>query len=426
MMNRQYLPEQIGDKNLRQDLKPIHITQPDGVSFKFTGRHLDWQKWGIRIGFSYREGLVLYNIQYKDGDETRPLIYRLSLAEMVVPYGHPSEIYNRKMALDVGEFNLGLLTNSLQMNCDCVGSIKYLDAVVCDMHGVPRTISNAVCIHEEDVGLLQKHVDPRGHGSYSTRSRRLVISQVKQKRGPVTNGFLTLLVQKIVTAANYDYGMYYYFYQDGTIQYEVKATGELNTHALAKGESPHPYGIQVSPQVNGQHHQHYFCARIDPMVDGIANSVAQIDVIPSDLPTGHPGNEFGNAFYPTTSIFDDTDSAKTMADPSKSRTWKIINEAKLNPYSHEPVGYTLVSTHTPPLLPKSDSVVAQRATFATKTLWVTPYVDDQLYPAGFYCIQSHEPMGLPVWTRENQSIRNKDVVLYFTFGLNHIVRVEDL
>jgi primary-amine oxidase len=220
--------------------------------------------------------------------------------------------------------------------------------------------------------------------------------------------------------------MYYYFYQDGTIQYEIKATGELNTHALAKDESPHPYGTQISPQLNGQHHQHHFCMRIDPMVDGTTNSVAQVDLIPSNLPTGHPGNDFGNGFYLTTTIFDDTDSAKTMADASKGRTWKIINEAKLNPYSHEPVGYTLVSAHTPPLLPKPDSLVAQRATFATKTLWVTPHVDDQFYPAGFYCIQSHEPMGLPVWTKENQSVRNKDVVLYFTFGLNHIVRVEDL
>ncbi|KAI8343721.1 copper amine oxidase [Chlamydoabsidia padenii] len=406
MTNRQYLPEQLGFENLRQDLKPIHITQPEGVSFTLTGRDLAWQKWGIYIGFSYREGLVLYNIRYNDGGKSRPLIYRLALAEMVVPYGHPGDIYNRKMALDVGEFNLGAMTNSLRLNCDCVGSIQYLDAVVCDMHGAPRTIANAICIHEEDVGILQKHTDDRGHGSYSARSRRLVISQ-------------------IVTAANYDYGMYYYFYQDGTIQYEVKATGELNTHALAKDEDPRPYGTMISPQLNAQHHQHHFCARIDPMLDGINNSVAQVDVIPSELPTGHHDNDFGNAFYPVSTIFDNTDNAKTMADATKGRTWRIINENKLNPYSHEPVGYTLTSNHTPPLLPKQDSVVAQRATFATKTLWVTPYVDHQLYPAGFYPIQSHEPMGLPVWTRTNQSIRNKDVVLYFTFGLNHIVRVED-
>jgi primary-amine oxidase len=69
----------------RNDLKPINITQPEGVSFKLTGREIEWQNWKFHIGFNYREGIVLSNITFNDKGTTRPIFYRLSLAEMVVP-----------------------------------------------------------------------------------------------------------------------------------------------------------------------------------------------------------------------------------------------------------------------------------------------------------------------------------------------------
>lgn len=36
----------------------------------------------------------------------------------------------------------------------------------------------------------------------------------------------------------------------------------------------------------------------------------------------------------------------------------------------------------PPLLPRPDSIVAMRAPFATHSLWVAPYDEKQIYPAG--------------------------------------------
>jgi primary-amine oxidase len=69
----------------RTDLKPIKIVQPEGVSFKLTGRELEWQNWKFHIGFNYREGIVLNNITYIERGNVRPIFYRLSLAEMVVP-----------------------------------------------------------------------------------------------------------------------------------------------------------------------------------------------------------------------------------------------------------------------------------------------------------------------------------------------------
>lgn len=110
----------------RKDITPINITQPSGVSFKVSGRELNWQNWNFHVGFNYKEGIVLNNITYNDKGTVRPVFYRLSLAEMVVPYGNPEHPHQRKHAFDLGEYGGGYMTNSLSLGCDCKGAIHYM------------------------------------------------------------------------------------------------------------------------------------------------------------------------------------------------------------------------------------------------------------------------------------------------------------
>lgn len=55
-------------QDLRTDLKPLHVVQPEGASFNVvpsgeTGRVIEWQKWTFRVGFNQREGVVIYNVR---------------------------------------------------------------------------------------------------------------------------------------------------------------------------------------------------------------------------------------------------------------------------------------------------------------------------------------------------------------------------
>jgi primary-amine oxidase len=205
---REYIP------NMRKDLKPVDIVQPEGPSFTVEGNQVEWQKWKFRVGFTSREGLVLHTISYNDDGVERPILYRASICEMVVPYGDPREQYYRKNAFDIGEYGLGMLANSLALGCDCLGVIHYFDFPLVNSHGNVTPLTNAVCLHEEDFGILWKHTDWRTGQSEVRRSRRLSISF-------------------IATVGNYEYGFYWYFYQDGSIQCEIKLTGIMNTTALA-------------------------------------------------------------------------------------------------------------------------------------------------------------------------------------------------
>ncbi|HEY6429289.1 MAG TPA: hypothetical protein VIX84_18860, partial [Acidimicrobiales bacterium] len=192
-----YYPEDNGP--LRTDLKPLSITQPEGTSFTVDGNLVRWQKWSLRVGMDPLEGLVLWRIGYEDGGRVRPVVYRAAVSEMVVPYGHPGPMHAWKSAFDAGEWGLGRMANSLTLGCDCLGEIVYLDNVFADERGKPHTRKNAICMHEEDYGILWKHVDMVSGRTEVRRSRRLVISS-------------------IATVGNYEYGFYWYFYLDGTLQ----------------------------------------------------------------------------------------------------------------------------------------------------------------------------------------------------------------
>jgi len=148
-----YEAQFFNNEEFRDDLKPIDVTQPEGVSFSLTGKTLQWYDWSILIGFNGREGLTLHNISYA----RRPILYRASIAEMVVPYGSPEGSHFRKNVFDIGEYGLGKMANQLELGCDCLGSIYYMDAWISDVNGDPYCLKNAVCIHEEDSGVLWKH-----------------------------------------------------------------------------------------------------------------------------------------------------------------------------------------------------------------------------------------------------------------------------
>jgi primary-amine oxidase len=394
-----YYPEHNGP--LRADLRPLTITQPEGPSFTVDGNLVRWQKWSMRVGMDPHEGLVLHTIGYEDAGGVRPLIYRASVSEMVVPYGHPGPMHAWKSAFDAGEWGLGRMANSLTLGCDCLGEIHYFDDVFADEHGKPRTRANAICMHEEDYGILWKHVDLPSGRTEVRRSRRLVISS-------------------IATVGNYEYGFYWYFYLDGTVQLEVKLSGIMSTMGV-DGDDPGPNANMIAPGLAAPYHQHMFNVRLDIEIDGPDNSVFEVDTLPS--PPGED-NPWNNAFAPTATLLDSELAARRRVDPSRSRIWKIANRSKTNGVG-QPTAYKLLPASTPTLLADPASSVGRRAAFAAENLWVTPFDEEERRAAGEYPNQSNGGEGLPAWTARDRAIVDTDIVLWHSFGVTHLPRPED-
>jgi primary-amine oxidase len=394
-----YDPDAVGP--LRADLRRIQIAQPDGPSFEVRGHEVSWQRWRFRWSFNAREGLVLHTIGIEDGGGLRPVAHRISLSEMVVPYGDPAPAHYWQGAFDVGEFGIGRGVNSLEMGCDCLGLIQYFDVTIHDDRGEPVVIPRAVCLHEEDYSILWKHWDFVDGHTQVRRQRRLVLSYIG-------------------TNLNYEYGYYWYFYLDGTLELEVKLTGVMQTKGLAPGAEDR-YSMAVAPGVGAMHHQHLFNVRLDMDVDGPANTVYEVDLVAA--PAG-PDNPWGNAMVVRSTPLLKESEAKRSMDGRAGRSWVVTSANRRNALGG-PTGYQLIPQSSPLLLAPADTPVGKRAAFAQHHLWVTPFDPGERHAGGEYPNQHPGGLGLPSWTAADRSLEAEDLVLWHTFGTSHIARPED-
>jgi primary-amine oxidase len=394
----EYVPELL-EMPLRSDLKPLNVVQPDGPSFSVDNDSLvEWQKWRFRVGFNPREGATLHDIHY-DG---RSIMYRLSLSEMTVPYGDPRPPFHRKQAFDFGDGGAGRAANNLALGCDCLGVIKYFDSVIADSEGKPSVSKNVVCLHEQDGGIGWKHTNFRTGRAVVTRSRELV-------------------VQFIITLANYEYVFAYKFDQAGGMAIETRATGIVSVVNIDKGKTS-PWGNIVSPGALAQNHQHIFAIRMDPAIDGHRNTIFSEESLP--IPMNPQTNPWGNGYQVVSTPI--TTSSYLDASPFTNRTIKMSNPHITNPISGKPVSYKFIPSATQLMLADKNSIAAKRAAFAQHHVWVTKYVDGELWAGGEFTNQSQvEAAGVADAVARKDHVEDTDVVVWSVFGLTHNPRVED-
>ncbi|KAJ8559843.1 hypothetical protein K7X08_003901 [Anisodus acutangulus] len=391
----------------RSDVKPLQIIQPDGPSFRVDGNYVQWQKWNFRVGFTPREGLVIHSVAYLDGSRgRRSIAHRLSFVEMVVPYGDPNDPHYRKNAFDAGEDGLGKNAHSLKRGCDCLGYIKYFDANFTNFTGGVETIENCVCLHEEDHGMLWKHQDWRTGLAEVRRSRRLTV-------------FF------ICTVANYEYGFYWHFYQDGKIEAEVKLTGILSLGALQPGES-RKYGTTITPGLYAPVHQHLFVARMNMSVD-CKPGEAHNQIVEVNVKVEEPGKEnvHNNAFYAEETLLRSELPAMRDCDPLSARHWIVRNTRTAN-RTGKLTGYKLVPGPNCLPLAGPEAMFLRRAAFLKHNLWVTQYAPGEDFPGGEFPNQNPRVgEGLASWVKQDRSLEESDIVLWYVFGITHVPRLED-
>ncbi|KAF7594904.1 hypothetical protein BBP40_007939 [Aspergillus hancockii] len=386
-----YRPEYLQDFYCQDRLKPLETTERQGASFCVDGHEITWAALKMHVGFNYREGIVLSDIRIDDPYEQRErmLFNRISVAEIVTPYGSPWS-----------------MTQSLLLGNDCPGAKHFLDAVTATSKGEPFLIKNAVGIHEEDNGLLYKHTDTRDNSGVSARDRKLIISQV-------------------MNTANFDYAFYHTFTLDGTYKLEVKLTGPPTTSWLPQSEDG---GVGSAPEIDAQDRQHMFCLRIDPAIDGPHNTVIQNDTILMNGYDDIPNHPTDNTFKTKKTPFHTASQGAASYRYETSRTWDITNPNSLNPNSRKPVAYRIINRNWLPLYNQPEG---KRYDFCQKALWVAPHRDGEIYPAGKYICKSAKETYHPDnetlldWAARDESIENTDIVCYVQFGLTYSPRAED-
>ena len=231
----------------------------------------------------------------------------------------------------------------------------------------------------------------------------------------------------------------YYFYQDGTVEFEVRLTGILQTY-LAGPNEPAPYATRVASGIHAHFHQHLFSVRVDPMVDGLLNSVIETDVLPASAGYGSPENFAGNAFQVHDRVLRRANEGAREWDAAADRRWRIVSAGKRHHASGQLTGYSIgVKGGATVALPRPEGWVGRRATFARNTLWVVREKEQEdaalgggggrMWPSGKFVPQAREEPAdsLARWVRDDgdAKIENEDVLVYVTIGTTHIPRPED-
>lgn len=384
-----------------REVAPLDVVQSEGPGFRIDGHLVTWQNWSFRVGFTHREGLVLHELTYRDGDLERPVLRRAAVNEMYVPYLDSDPTAYRKNFFDWGEYGAGPLTASLELGCDCLGEIRYLDVDYLDGHGVPQTVANGICLHEEDDSILWKHVNTRTGSAEVRRSRRLVVSS-------------------FATVANYDYGFYWSLYQDGSIELEVKLTGLMSVSGIADGERPR-YGRLVAPNVQAPTHQHYFAVRLDTAVDGPLNRLVEVHAEPEPDEALNP---YGNACVAVETPITSELLGARRADPARALHWRVESASGVNRYG-ESTAYRLAIANTAQLHARPGSVVERKAPFVGSHLWASAFDPEQRFIAGEYPNQGElGDDGVHVWQRADRRLENERLVLWPVLGVHHFPRPE--
>lgn len=392
----------------RAPLKPLRATEPQGSNIEISGRRVKWQNWSFYAVLAPREGLVLYDVRFADGERMRPVAYRLSLSEVYVPYGVGDDNWVWKTAFDVGEYNLATYAQALEVNRDVPENAQFIDAVFASDTGptpdnptgtlqYPATIA----MYERSGGILWTRTDPSNFSRDTRFARELVVTW---------NAWI----------GNYIYAFDWIFRMDGSIEVRVNANGTLQNRGVSGGEDPTSPLVALDDRgarVSAPGHQHFLNFRLDLDVDGTDNEVFQSNI-------GHLRDSgFKNAFAARETrikreSFDD-------ANARTARTWHVRSASRKNPLG-EFTAYELVPGEMAVPYSAEDFPPLARAQFAKHPVWFTRYREGELYAAGDFPNQGKAGAGLPAFISGREAFGpGSDLVLWYTAGFTHIPRPED-
>lgn len=394
---------------LRKDLKPLRITEPQGVSYRKNANEIVWQKWHFRWALHPREGLVLYDIGYEDQGRIRPILYRASISEMVVPYGDPDGNWSWRNAFDAGEYGIGRLAARLEAGKDIPENGELFDVVFSDDHGKAYESKKVVGIYERDGGMIWKHWDIYSDKNEVRRSRELVMT------------FTTAV-------GNYDYAFKWIFSQDGGIRQELDLTGIMLPKGVNAKKADDPklhesghHGHLVAANVLAPHHQHFFNFRLDFDIEGETNSVMEMNTRSAEPGSENPMN---NVIKMEEVVFKKESESCRNVNLEEARKWRVFNPNLKTALGYNP-GFILIPEDNAVPYSRPESGVRKRGGFIDHHFWTTRYHPDEVYSAGDFINQNKQGYGLKQWVENDESIENQDLVNWYTVGITHVPRPEE-
>ncbi len=360
-----YTREEVAARRpLRPASNPVDLTQAGGPEYAITGSGIEWDIWRFRLRVDKRPGIVLSNIDVRDGERWRSVLYQAHLSEVFVPYMDPSAGWYFRTYMDSGEYGFGLFLSPLRAGTDCPGHATFLPALVNDDERRPLEIPDAICVFERYIGdPAWRHFEVFAQGDTTF---------VPAEGRPDTE----LVVRTASVVGNYDYLIDYRFRQNGEIAIKIGATG------------------LDAPNLVAPFHDHYFNFRLDFDVDGPVNHPAVLAVVAGEPAADSPRRSFWTV---TRSAPASELEARYTLSAMAPKYFLVANEAERTRLGHHPayminhgsVAYGPFDYATDPPM--------RRNAYIEHTIWNTVHDRSQRYAGGEFPMQSDGSDTLAEW-----------------------------
>ena len=165
---------------------PSRSPSPKGPSFTVDGNQITWADWTFRFGFDVREGLTLHQLSLRDGDRSARSSTARRSPRWWCPYADPSPVAVLAELLRPGRVPVRPL-HQLAWSWAATASARSSTSTSPSPTSTAsrKVMKNAICLHEEDYGVLWKHTD-MFNGMAETRrsaaSRHLLLLDHRQLR----------------------------------------------------------------------------------------------------------------------------------------------------------------------------------------------------------------------------------------------------
>uniref|UniRef100_UPI0037E916B4 primary amine oxidase, liver isozyme-like n=1 Tax=Semicossyphus pulcher TaxID=241346 RepID=UPI0037E916B4 len=392
--------------SLKPKLKPQQIGPQqlnlEGKRYSISNNHVLYLDWSFAFGLSSQTGARVFDVHFK-GER---IIYELSVQEAMSVYGSATPGMMMTKFLD-SSLGIGRFAHELSRGVDCPYNATYVDTYrYIDVPG-PVRFRNSICVFEHNLGQpLRRHYAEYLHNSY----------------GGMANS--ALVMRTITAIENYDYMWDFIFYQSGSVEAKVHATGYIATSYLVDGSLKH--GHQVAENVLGNIHTHFMNFKVDLDVLGQKNFFQTKDMkfVNTPLPW------MPDRYVMVPQLVENqlkTEKEATLRYGTKTPRYLHITSNQTNRWGHQRSYRLQVFSSTGDHLPESQAE-ERSMSWARYKVAITKHKDLEQTSSSLYSLNNMwtPAVDFSKYIEDDENIENEDLVAWVTTGFLHIPHSEDI
>ncbi|CAM4366654.1 unnamed protein product [Leuciscus chuanchicus] len=373
-----------------------------GKRYSVKNNQVVYLDWSFAFGLSSLTGMRVFDIRFK-GDR---IAYELSVQEAMSVYGSvtPGMMLTKFLDSSIG---IGRFAHELVRGIDCPYAATYVDTYRYIDTNATQRFRNSICVFEHDIGRpLRRHFSDFFHTGY----------------GGMANS--ALVIRTITAIGNYDYIWDFIFYQSGSVEAKVHATGYISSSYKVDGNLK--YGHQVAENVLGNIHTHFINFKVDLDILGVKNIFQTKDMIYEEVPLPWMPSEKAKIPQLVEQQIG-TEKKAAMLHSAKTPRYLHIASNQTNRWGHQRSYRLQVVSFAGDHLPESESV-EKSMSWARYKVAITKHKDEEQTSSSLY---SQNYMWSPFvdfskYIEDDEVIDNEDLVAWVTAGFLHIPHAEDI